>query len=176
MIDDWSTVFLLGAFFQEPSGVAIVIRILSCGAALLSYAILCSSFVNAQKAARSFPVPAQKLESFLASNSGPVIDVRMAGDCSDEFLLKRKHVLLGFDSTMPEGDARIMTEDAFVAAVRANKSLVRAKSANQTILLVCCVGGRAEAAAKLLAKHGFRTAFVPWGLRADAVPPSLLRR
>lgn len=120
-------------------------------------------------------LPATQLAALLGAPDALVLDVRMAEDCGADIALKQRHMKIAFDSTQADVDANRMTEDEFIARVLANRSLAAARAAKRIVLVLCCFGGRAEAAAKLLAKHGFQTAYVPGGLMAEAVPRRLLR-
>jgi rhodanese-related sulfurtransferase len=121
-------------------------------------------------------VAPETLEAYLASHSGPILDVRMAGDCTSQYALRRRHILIEFDSTMADSVGREMAEASFLSMVAAKPALAKAKRADRTILVICCGGVRAEAAAGLLARQGYKTAFVPGGLQHAAVQKRLLRQ
>lgn len=120
-------------------------------------------------------VLAANLGSFLAMHKGPVLDVRMPGDCDENRRLRRTSTAIGFDFGADNPDGRKMARDLFLSEFKASSRMSTAAKRGETILVVCCAGGRSEAAAALLSGNGWKVAHVPGGMQSDAIPASVLR-
>jgi rhodanese-related sulfurtransferase len=144
-------------------------------AVIFAFALFPTSNSYAQEAGKSVPISAAALSNFVKAHSGPVLDVRMGGDCDANQSLKRTTDRIGFDFGPPDPDGKKMALDLFMSKVRSSKSLVAAKQAGTTVLVVCCAGGRSEAAALMLAENGFKVTHVPGGMQGEKIPSELLK-
>lgn len=129
----------------------------------------------AQDKAAVASVPASGLTAFLKTHKGPVLDVRMQGDCDDSRRLRKPADTIGFDFGPDNADARKMAREMFLGKVKASKALSTASKQKQTVLVVCCAGGRSEAAAALLAENGFKVAHLTGGMQSEEIPAALLK-
>jgi rhodanese-related sulfurtransferase len=135
----------------------------------VSLTLLLTSQAKAQGTAR--PIEAAQLQAYVQKTATTVLDVRMPGDCPEAFQFKRAHLAISYDHTQPEGDARAMSDETFLSAVRR-----RLGPKARTLVVLCCAGGRAEAAARTLARHGFTALYVPGGTQNPAIPAALLKQ
>jgi rhodanese-related sulfurtransferase len=122
------------------------------------------------------PIAAAAIGGFLKTHQGPVLDVRMSGDCDESRSLIRTTHRLGFDLGPEDPVGKKMAQDMFMSQVRENKILFAAKRTNTTVLVVCCAGGRSEAAALLMATNGFKVVHVPGGMQSENIPTGLLKQ
>jgi rhodanese-related sulfurtransferase len=112
--------------------------------------------------------------AFLSSHRGPVLDVRVVGDCDMERSLSRPTVKIPFDAET-EGDHAKMSREAFISEVSKQWRLHAAKRAGHRVLVVCCKGVRSAQVATLLEVNGFRAAHLAGGLMDAEFPNSLLK-
>jgi rhodanese-related sulfurtransferase len=144
-------------------------------AAAVALGTWCPSHAHEQTQMPFASFSAASLSNVLKGHTGPVLDVRMAGDCNDDRTLKRTTNRIGFDFGQDGADGKRMAHDMFLSRVQASKNLMSAKRSGQTIVIVCCAGGRSEAAASLLAANGFKAAHVPGGTQNPELPVALLK-
>jgi rhodanese-related sulfurtransferase len=144
-------------------------------AAVLVVSVFQPRYPNAQDAGKPAQIAAAALSNFVKAHSGPVLDVRMLGDCDENRSLKRTTNRIGYDFGPDNPDGKKMAHDMFMSKIQTSQNLVAAKKAGKTVLVVCCAGGRSEAAAMLLASNGFKVAHVPGGLQNDGLPTRLLK-
>lgn len=116
------------------------------------------------------------LAEYLKSHKGPVLDVRMPGDCADNRSLRKTTNAIGFDFGHDSPDGRKMAREMFLSQVLASHRLLMAKERNETVLVVCCAGGRSEAAAVVLSKNGYRVAHLVDGLQSIDISTTVLKR
>lgn len=130
--------------------------------------------LNAQERGQVLLVQAPTLADFIKRHKGPILDVRMAGDCDDRQSLRKTTERIAFDFGPDDPDGRELARQMFLSKASASKRLSVAKRRKETILVVCCAGGRSEAAANILASSGFAVAHVPGGLQGEEIPSNLL--
>lgn len=118
-------------------------------------------------------VTAQSLTKFLAAHNGPILDVRLVGDCDQRRQLKRSTIKIEYDHEAQDGDAKRMKDEMFLWKVAAHNVLSNAKARGQTVLVLCCAGGRSEAGARLLTTAGFRTVHLEGGIQNDNSDPDI---
>jgi rhodanese-related sulfurtransferase len=117
----------------------------------------------AQEFTASNLIDSTSLASYIKKHKGLVLDVRMAGDCADNPVLKIVSDRISFDFGPDTPDGRKMAHDMFMQKILASRRLVEARKTGTIVLVFCCAGIRSEHAAALLAKHGFKVAHAASG-------------
>lgn len=135
-----------------------------------------SAAARAQQAATVAPraVAPAELSAYLTGHRGPVIDVRMAGDCDERRRLRRTTHEIEYDFGPQDREGREMAMAEFLGKVRSDRDLMAAHRSGVVVLVICCGGGRSEAAAAQLAKEGFKTAYLLEGVAGEQVPGDIL--
>jgi rhodanese-related sulfurtransferase len=122
------------------------------------------------------PVDAGQIESVLAQQLGPILDVRLDAECDETRRLRRTATKIAFDALTSDKSAAELGEKMFLERVSKNGVLSKAKRSRATILVVCCGGVRSAAAATFLAAHGYKVHHLKNGLTDPAIPEQVLVR
>lgn len=112
---------------------------------------------------------AEQLETFIKTHKGPVLDVRDAADCDPNMALPITTHRVTFDLS-PQDHA------SFVADLRRHRTFVQVQRNQTPVLVVCCGGVRSQAAADVLARHGFNVVTLDGGVVKALAPAQTASR